>query len=90
MSEWISVNDKLPEDVYGKDREQITVLVYTKGKKVSQCSRCAEYDLDKREPFERDVLERNGKFYWSKNKQVTHWMPLPEPPRTPKERGGEK
>ena len=21
---------------------------------------------------------------------VTHWMPLPEPPRTPKERGGEK
>lgn len=25
-----------------------------------------------------------------RNNKITHWMPLPEPPRTPKERGGEK
>ena len=87
MAEWISVSDKLPEDVYGRDREQITVLVYTKGKKVSQCSRCAEYDLYKREPLERDIWKRSGKFYWSQNKAVTHWMPLPTPPRTPQKEG---
>lgn len=79
--EWISVEDRLPEDVYGKDREQITVLVYTEGKKVSQCSRCAEYKLIEREPLDRDVFRRTGKFYWNKSKRVTHWMPLPEPPK---------
>ena len=26
--------------------------------------------------------------FWYEN--ITHWQPLPEPPRTPKERGGEK
>lgn len=31
----------------------------------------------------------NGKWVrW--NGIITHWMPLPEPPRTSKERGGEK
>lgn len=79
--EWISVADRLPEDVYGKDREQITVLVYTEGKKVSQCSRCAEYKLIEREPLDRDVFRRTGKFYWNKSKRVTHWMPLPEAPK---------
>ena len=84
--EWISVDERLPEDVYGKDREQITVLVYTEGKKASQCSRCAEYKLIRREPLERDVWKRTGNFYWSKSKRVTHWMPLPE---APKMKGGE-
>ena len=86
QSKWISVDERLPEDVYGKDREQITVLVYTKGKKVSQCSRCAEYKLIEREPFDRNVFRRTGKFYWNKSKRVTHWMPLPE---APKMKGGE-
>ena len=27
---------------------------------------------------------------WDSLTEVTYWMPLPEPPRTPKERGGEK
>ena len=81
QTEWISVDERLPEDVYGKDREKITVLVYTEGKKVSQCSRCAEYKLIEREPFDRNVFRRTGKFYWNKSKRVTHWMPLPEPPK---------
>ena len=81
MAKWIDVNDRLPEDVYGRDREQITVLVYTKAKKVSQCSRCAEYEWDRREPLEKDVWYRTGEFYWNKGKNVTHWMPLPEPPQ---------
>lgn len=38
-NEWISVEERLPEDVYGKDRKQITVLVCTKSGRVSTSSR---------------------------------------------------
>lgn len=79
---WIKVTDKLPEDVYGRDREQITVLVYTKSKKVSQCSRCAEYIYDSWNENEGNIWKRTGKFYWNKGKKVTYWQPLPEPPES--------
>lgn len=80
-NKWISVDDELPEDIYGRDREQITVMVCTKSGKISQCSRCAEYKLDRREPLERDRWIRTGNFYWNKGKRVTHWQHPPEPPK---------
>lgn len=82
QSEWISVEDRLPEDVYGKGRKQITVLVCTESGKVSTTSRqrVVKWDKTKLEFVELDSFE------WSKNKRVTHWMPLPEAPKT---KGGE-
>ena len=81
VQEWISVKDRLPEDVYGKDREQIVVLVCTKSGKVSQCARMADYECIADETLTKVEWIKNGKFYWSKNKAVTHWMPLPMPPK---------
>lgn len=78
---WIPVTERLPEDVYGKNREQIVVLVCTKSGKVSQCARMADYDCIADKTLTKVEWIKNGKFYWSKNKAVTHWMPMPEPPK---------
>lgn len=62
MSAWISVEDRLPEDL--RD-----VLVYaehlTGGVRTVERAYCNQYG---------DWQEVNGK-------TVTHWMPLPEPPK---------
>jgi hypothetical protein len=79
QSEWISVEERLPEDVYGKDRKQITVLVCTKSGRVSTSSRVRMMQCN-RETWE---LEYTDVFEWSGQiaKKVTHWMPLPEAPK---------
>ena len=86
QSEWISVDDKLPEDVYGKDRKQTTVLICTKSGKVRSSSRIKV----RRVHFNREMqkLENTDIFEWSEQipEKVTHWMPLPEPPKM---KGGE-
>lgn len=81
IQKWISVKERLPEDVYGKDREKIVVLVFTKSGNVSQCARMADYECIADETLTKVEWIKNGEFYWSKNKAVTHWMPLPEPPK---------
>jgi hypothetical protein len=75
-SDWINVTEKNPEDVYGMDREKISVLVCTKSGKVSESTRCAAYKFDK----QKLQYVRTGDFYWSGSKNVTHWMPMPLPP----------
>ena len=74
--EWISVEEKNPEDVYGKDREKITVLVCTKSGKVSASTRCARYSYD----HGQNTWVRTGEYEWSGSKKVTHWQPMPDPP----------
>ena len=78
-SEWISVDERLPEDVYGRDRKQITVLVCTKSGRVSTSSRVRMMQIS-RDTWE---LEYTDIFEWSGQiaKKVTHWMPLPEAPK---------
>ena len=79
QSGWISVDERLPEDVYGKDRKQITVLVCTKSGRVSTSSRVRMMQIS-RDTWE---LEYTDIFEWSGQiaKKVTHWMPLPEAPK---------
>lgn len=80
--EWVSVEEKNPEDVYGKDREKITVLVCTKSGKVSASTRCARYAFD----HKQNTWVRTGEYEWSGSKRVTHWRPMPDPPHQQDER----
>ncbi len=79
QSGWISVEERLPEDVYGRDRKQITVLVCTKSGRVSTSSRVRMMQIN-RDTWE---LEYTDIFEWSGQiaKKVTHWMPLPSAPK---------
>jgi hypothetical protein len=72
MSNWISVKDRLPED--GSFDEDGYVLVWVKWR----CPAIARKDWAqgwKPEHWRTDCGER------LEIKDVTHWMPLPEPPK---------
>lgn len=72
--EWISVKDMLPEDdarVHGKKR--LKVLCYN--------GRCIRTETRQKND---DYFVKLGypRWFWGKSKNdVTHWMPLPEPPK---------
>ncbi|MGN0996533.1 MAG: DUF551 domain-containing protein [Candidatus Ventricola sp.] len=64
--QWISVKDKNPEKSRDENDDMIPYLTYIPGYRVG-----IGYYV---QPFERWV--RNGTFA-----NVTHWMPMPEPPK---------
>ena len=76
MAKWIKVSERLPEDVYGRDRKQITVLVCTESRKISTASRQRVFKWNS---TKLEWVELN-EFEWSNRKRVTHWQPLPQPP----------
>ena len=72
---WIPVSERLPEDLpENKGKKVINCIVahapYTNGKLTSQFR-------------QRKWGNWDDKWYWSKNGgcTVTHWMPLPQPPK---------
>lgn len=72
---WIPVSERLPEDLpENKGKKVINCIVahspYNNGKLTSQFR-------------QRKWDKRDNKWYWSKigGSTVTHWMPLPEPPK---------
>lgn len=74
VQEWISVNDRLPEDDLpkGTKKKMIRCLVYTNKGTVKTCV--------------RQRWEVNGKLVpWQWNKDLfanpTHWMYYPQPPK---------
>jgi hypothetical protein len=74
MAEWINVNDRLPKNNLAR------VLVFLKDDEFTKPIGFNKIDTD------RCI---DGKWVrWGEH--VTHWMMLPPPPRTPKERGADK
>lgn len=74
VQDWISVNDRLPEDDLPKDtkKKMIRCLVYTNKGTIKPCV--------------RQRWEVNGKLVpWQWNKDLfakpTHWMYYPHPPK---------
>ena len=74
---WISTDVKLPEDDFkqGKPRTLIMCIVCTEKGTVKFCSRI-------RKPL-YDGSQEYTPWGWQKKShvQITHWMPLPEPPK---------
>jgi hypothetical protein len=69
MSEWISVKERLPEGYYRNDTESRPVIVY---REYYDEMRVGYYDHYWQEFYTVDDLIMG---------HVTHWMPLPEPPK---------
>lgn len=68
MTTWISLTERLPEE----NREVLVFIDY--GWKGGE--RCYLYAVSR-------LLNPNGVFSVPVGSPVTHWMPLPEPPRVP-------
>ena len=76
MSEWIDVKDRLPENDYGKhwkDRQYYLVVISPSG-----LMRVAKYGYKDKDWWidSHDCVLTKERY-----NEVTHWMPLPEPPK---------
>jgi hypothetical protein len=73
VQEWVSVKDRLPEmppDKIAEGYVQIQVLVWSdKGRQ------CAWFQVDTKTFYDQPGL------FGTKVNGVTHWMPLPQPPK---------
>ena len=74
-ADWISVEERLPENDWGKHwKERKYYLVFTKP---SGLMNVAVYGYKEHDWW----IDRNSCVLDKKNyKEVTHWMPMPEPP----------
>lgn len=82
--EWISVNDRLPEDDKSLRFHVDGVISFTTVMVYTQHGLYAIANRLKHDPIGSPYLDEyatNG-WIWSRGcGEVTHWMPLPEPPK---------
>lgn len=71
MPDWISIHDRLPET-------DGSYLVHTAMGTVTT----AHFYAEKHFPPTRRSPGTHRTAMWQANRKVTHWMPLPEPPKT--------
>lgn len=95
MSDWISVEDRLPEDgqrvliftpctnCYGRDWKPIhqNTADFCKGRTAEEIRRNGGLHCadDEKDNNKRPYAWRDGAMHWW-GQEVTHWMPLPAPP----------
>lgn len=72
VSKWISVKDKLPKEV-------VKVLIYTEYNATAYGFFTGAYYNNR--PLFAITMNRNSKHSWYEEIRVSHWMPLPEPPK---------
>ena len=70
FQKWISVTERLPD-------EDGSYLVTTTTGAVTT----ARYYVSKTFPATKLLPEYTSQAKWQSNRDVTHWMPLPEPPK---------
>ena len=69
---WISVKDKLPE-------EAVKVLIYTEYNAIAYGFFTGAYYNNR--PLFAITMNRNSAHSWYEEIRVSHWKPLPEPPK---------
>ena len=78
MNNWISVKDRLPE-------YEINVLVWGEARGMNPNMGGAYTFICRRKNLKGTFFEKQADRYVEENqfvaKYVTHWMPLPEPPK---------
>ena len=71
VQEWISVDDKLPD-------QSGEVLVIVSGNPQKNITLDCAYELAEYDPYDGWIMEMWPEW---EDAVVTHWMPLPEPPK---------
>ena len=71
VQEWISVKDKLPD-------QSGEVLVIVSGNPQKNITLNCAYELAEYDPYDGWIMEMWPEW---EDAVVTHWMPLPEPPK---------
>ena len=83
MSEWISINDELPDNT----SDDTSVLVHFENGSIETVH--MEYFTDIACGFDDDGSQLYCKMYENYYPAFTHWMKLPEPPETNKKGSNE-
>jgi hypothetical protein len=74
MPKWINVSEKLPEN----DGEYLVVRQFNFFGKVCRNVTCVPFDTDV--GFYYEIEQMDDSYRRERDDDVTHWMPLPEPP----------
>lgn len=72
VNEWVSVKNNLPE-------ENVKVLIYTEYNAIAYGFFTGAYYNNR--PLFAMTINRNSERSWYEEIRVSHWMPLPEPPK---------
>ena len=79
MAEWISVKERLPEDDLPKDTKRLSIKVLVAS---SNGGKCGVRTLSRQRWVTNCYPLEYHKWEWSRDARcITHWMPLPEPPK---------
>jgi len=78
---WVSVEDRLPEIIEGKDYSE-NVFAWCNGKKMIMCRTWVDGEPESGYVWANCYDDINGEGIWDENYSPTHWQPLPSPPIT--------